>query len=767
MKSGYFDSKNKEYVITDMYPKRPWLNYLWSETTYGSVDQFGNGENATFKNNTRRLIEKGQRNLYIKDIESGEYYCANKNYNRENFDVFECHVGLGYQRIISEYKGIRTEFTIVVPKELRATSYHVKVKNVSGKPRKIDVYFMTEPDANLTWHYAYGQADFDADCNSLVYTHKAYDCHLPCKFCYVATDGEVYGYDVSSINFKGEYNSYANPNGLLNDKLSSKGINFDANYIGAFQYRVDLDINCDWQTAITCGVAETEEEISSLAKLCTIENFNAELEYQKQENAKYHQVFEMQTPDKILDEQANVWLKRQLAYGKTWGRGGGKGFRDVMQDIAAFCSFDTQLARQRILHALKHQYEDGNPIRMFEPNFLYPYNDGAAWIPSAIISYLSETNDLGILDQEIPYISGTSREKSVYDDNSFAYAPYDGTEYKTTVFEHIKRAMDYLLSARGERGLVLFLGGDWNDSLNAVGKLGKGESVWLSIATVKALNEFEQILSIYNKRDLIEYYRNKKQELIDNIKKNGYDGDHYLYGINDYGEKIGSDENPTAKIFLNPQTWAVLAELDTKENLEKLMDTVEQRLSCDFGYVQCTPSYTQGSDRIGRMSYFKKGCYENGSVYNHGVAFKVVADCMLGRGDIAYETMLKIRFDNKLNPNCVVEPYAVTNMYFGPENEFRKGYSPNSWITGTAGWLYRGITEYVCGVQPTLYGLKVKPCFPSHFDSVKVKRVFRNTVYNITYVRSTENKIMVDGEQISSNILPLGKNSYNVTVYFK
>ena len=158
MQAGYFDSKNKEDVITDMYPARPWLNYLWSETTYGSVDQFGNGENATFKNNTRRVIEKGERNLYIKDIESGEFYCANKNYNREKFDVFECHVGLGYQRIISEYKGIRTELTIVVPKDLRATSYHVKVKNVGKENKKVDVYFMTEPDANLTWHYAYGQS---------------------------------------------------------------------------------------------------------------------------------------------------------------------------------------------------------------------------------------------------------------------------------------------------------------------------------------------------------------------------------------------------------------------------------------------------------------------------------------------------------------------------------------------------------------------------------------------------------------------------------
>jgi cellobiose phosphorylase len=625
---------------------------------------------------------------------------------------------------------------------------------------------MTQPEANVTWHYAYGEADFDKSMNALLYTHKAYDCNIPCKLCYVTTNKEIYGYDVSEASFKGFYNGYDNPQSLLKDRLSSTGINFDGGYVGAFQYRMHLNANDCWQTVITCGVCEDEKECFELCKLCTLDNFNKELQEQKQENDAYINVFELSTPDEILNAQANIWLKRQLAYGKTWGRGGGKGFRDVMQDITAFCSFDPSLAKTRILYALLHQYEDGNPIRMFEPDFLYPYNDGAVWIPSAILSYLGETGDLGILDQEISYIKGTSKEKSVYDDNAFIYRAYDGTDYNTTVFEHLKRAMDYITSCVGERGLVLFLGGDWNDSLNAVGKLGKGESVWLSIATVKALNEFDEICRLYGKEELCEYYQNKKQELIENIKKFGYDTDHYLYGINDYGEKIGSDESVYAKIFLNPQTWAVLANLDTKENLNALMDVVEKRLSCDFGYLQCTPSYKNGSDKIGRMSYFKEGCYENGSVYNHGVAFKVVADCLLGRGDNAYQTLLKIRFDNTLNPNSVVEPYAVTNMYFGPENKYRKGYSPNSWITGTAGWLYRAIAEYVCGIVPTLNGLKIKPCFPKHFNEINATRVFRGGKYSIQYIRSNKNQIVVDGKEIEGCLLPVMKKDCSVKVYY-
>lgn len=160
-----------------------------------------------------------------------------------------------------------------------------------------------------------------------------------------------------------------------------------------------------------------------------------------------------------------------------------------------------------------------------------------------------------------------------------------------------------------------------------------------------------------------------KDELARNILKYGVDGDHLLYGFNDYGEKIGTDDDEYAKIYLNPQTWAVLANLTDKKTLEVFMDSVEKRLVCDFGYMQCYPSYRKGTDKIGRVSYFQPGQVENGAVYNHGVAFKIVADCMLGRGDLAYETLKRIRFDNPKNPDNGMEPYAISNMYIGPESE--------------------------------------------------------------------------------------------------
>ncbi len=764
---GFFCDERKEYVIKDMYPVRPLYNYLWSEHTVCPMDHFGNGFSTSVRDGKWRNVENGTRNFYVKDRVTGEYYSANRNYKRENFDVFECHVGLGYQRIISEYKGIRVEITFIVPNDLRAVMTGIKVKNVSNEKKAIDLYTTTEPVINMTAHYSEGEAYYSKDANGLIFSHDAFEYELPYKHVYLASDKKFYGYDVTNSRFKGVYEGYENPIALNDDRLASIDINADNNHVGAFQFRLDLEPQEEWKNALLCGISETADEAIKFSSYCTLDNFYKELDLQERINDEYLDVFTLDSPDKTLNSQVNIWLKRQLAFGKTWGRLWGKGFRDVMQDITSFASFDHALAKKRILYALKHVYENGNPIRMFEPTYLYPYNDGAVWVPSAIISYLNETGDLSILDEQVQYLPGSSIDNSVYDDGSFSYPKYKGTEYTDSVFEHVKRCMDYLVSSRGERGLVLFRGGDWNDSINNAGRLGKGESVWLSIATYKALKEFEEILALYKKDELIPYYAEKREELKGYILINGRDGDHFLYGYNDYGLKIGSDENEEAKIFLNPQTWAVLAGLLEKEELEKLMDVVEERLACDFGYVQCAPSYVKPNPNIGRVTYMKAGLVENGSVYNHGVAFKLVADCMLGRGDNAYDTYLKIRYDNPKNENSGVEPYAVTNMYIGPENPYRKGYARNNWITGTAGWLYRGLTEYFCGVIPTFYGLKIAPCFPKSWDRVCLKRKYRNAMYNIEFIRGNVDSITVDGEKLQGDVLPFEKKEYLVKVTYK
>lgn len=773
---GYFNDEKREYVITDMYPRREWLNYLWNDTTVCGCDQFGFGLSWSVLNKViKRQIEGGDRNLnikngdrnvYIKDKETGEFYSANRNYTGLPFDKHQCHVGIGYQKVVSEYKGVEVEFTVLVPRNGNVTQFKVKVKNTSTKRKQLSAYVCLTVKVENGGHEAYTSADYNEELSGIFYDVSGYA--MPNKYTnsYVASSKKAIAFDVAKDTFCGHYGSFIDPQAIKADKLSCKGWTFD-DYLGALQFDLDLDSNEEWETVVACGFGESFEDCKEQAKQFANETyFENEFLAQQLENSKSMDVFTSETPDAHFNSMANTWLKRQLSLGKTWGRLYGKGFRDVMQDIAAFVSLDVEFAREKIINVLTHQYEDGNPIRMFEPDLRLPYNDSGAWIPATVLAYLYESGDLTILDEKIPYIKGDSYENA-YTGNGFL--PYIGTEETYTVFDHVQRAMDYLYGSRGEKGLVLFREGDWNDSMNNVGKQGKGESVWLTIATVKAYNEFIEILEYSGKNELVPTYAMRRDELKENVLKYGKDGDHFIYGYNDYGEKIGADENEFAKIYLNPQTWSVLAGILPENELNELMNTVESRLGCDYGYVQCAPSYAKGTDKIGRVSYFKKGLIENGGVYNHGVAFKIVADCVLGRGDIAYQTWRKIAYDNPKNPNNGMEPYVVSNMYIGPDNEYLAGFAPMSWVTGTAGWLYRCLSEHICGVRPVANGLLVQPCFPKEWTKVKASRIFRGAKFEIEYLASNENKTILDGVTLDSAVIPTCESgtTHKVTVYYK
>ena len=750
MNPGYFTER--EYVITDMKPRRPWNNYLWNEEAVCQCDQFGNGCSWRAIGTQRRDIERGDRNLYIKDKESGEIYSANRNHADLPFDKHECHVGLGYQTIVSEYKNIATEFTILTPIKGAVTLFRVKVKNTGATARDIGLYFCILPKPDLSWHGAYGYAEYSERMNALLYHHDGFDLANDYTKLFVACDKKFNAYDLAHEQFRGEYNGYHNPIGLKNEKLSCKGSTFDGEYVAAFQFDLTLAAGEEFEACFCAAAARSEEECLQLKEEYLFAGcFESEKIKQQKFNEQYLDVFTLESPDAYLNQQVNVWLKRQLSLGKTWGRLYGKGFRDVMQDITAFVSFDPTLARERILYALTYQYEDGNPIRMFEPNFRFPYNDGGVWITGAMLSYLHESGDFNILKEELSYLKGDSYESASWAD-AFVTEPYVAGKRKDSVLKHIQAAIDYLIGCRGERNLVLWRGGDWNDSLNSAGRQGKGESVWLSIATVKAIGELQEILMLVGGyEEEIAKYEAAKNDLKQAIEKHGKVGDQYIYGINDNGELIGGKD----RIFLNPQSWAVLGNIAERDVLEKAMDSVEEKLKCKYGYVQCSPSFTKGSDCIGRVSYFQPGLVENGAVYNHGVAFKIAADCMLGRGDNAYKTFKLISYDNPDNPNNGVEPYAVSNMYMGPENPYLAGFAPMSWVTGTAGWLYRCVTEFMCGIKATVKGLQVTPCLPTEWNEINITRKFRGATYKITVKRSEKKGVWVDGKEVEGNVLPL------------
>ena len=737
---GFFNNDKKEYTITNMRPRRPLKNFLWNEQFIMILDHFGFGESFRYINPEERrfVVNDGEagRLIYIKDRETGEFYDANRNYSNKRFDKYECNVGIGYQQIVSEYKGIETKFTLAAPTEGFAELWKIEVKNNSNTTRKIDLIPYCRPSVNVTSHLAYGHADYEKELDGLYFSHDAYNISHNCVGVYMKASMTPTSYDITDINFKGIYNSWADPQALQNDTLSNKGSSFDSTYCGAMQFALDLAAGEQKTVYVVLGMCTDLNDAVNLSDMYLSDGFfEQSIAEVKNDADAMDNLFVLESPDEYINTMTNIWLKRQISLGKTWGRVYNKGFRDIMQDTAGLAAFDGKMAREKIKVCLATQRPNGNPMRSFAPIDRDPYYDGAVWTPETVLAYINETGDLTVLDDDVPYFESDEHD---------------------TVFEHMYRGIRFLLDNRGEHNMVLWGGGDWNDSINNAGNQLKGESAWLSIATVKAIKEFCCICEIVGgKEELICQLNNEREILKSAILETAFEGDQFIYGINDWGEKVGSHESYQAKTYLNSQTWAVLAEMLDNDGLNRIMQTVEDKLKCDFGYVQCAPAYSEKDFHIGRMAYFIPGGYENGSVYNHGVAFKIAADCILGKADTAYESLKMICYDNPKNLNSGVEPYVVTNMFFGPQEKYRPGFSFYAWFTGAAGWVYRDITEFILGVKGEYTGLKINPCIPSAWNDAFVSRVYRGARYNITYKRTGNYKLIVDGNVINGNIAPI------------
>ncbi len=731
-----FNDIKKEYLIENMYPeKRPLMNYLWNEEYIAVINQFGFGKGRySSDNNFQYEIIKDceSRILYIK--ENGKVFSPNRNFDREAFETFNTIVGMGYSTVVSDYMGYHTEFTMLVPQNGKCECWRVEIKNTSNEKKSFDLYAYADFDINFSGHISCTYGDFDKDLNGIYYNHVINDMKTSYTTGFLSTSEEVYSYDTAKRRFVGHYGSLRCPDAMANDMLACKSNSFDYGTIAALQSKITL---APGEEKIIYMVAGAEKNVKSAAesakKYLNDAAFNNEIAYLKAVSDKYDNNVSIKTPDEDINRFINIWLKRQLELGKTWGRVYNKGFRDIMQDIAGFLSLDHKISRERLLDCTQYQFEDGNTIRSWVPVDRWPYRDGAVWLLQTVVSYVKESGDLSVLDEMIPYMD---------------------TDKSGTLYEHLLKGADFLLDGTGKHGLCLWGGGDWNDSFDGAGLQNKGESVWLSIATVKGVNDLLELFTFMGKDELVKKYTDKKNVLTENIQKYGYDVDHYIYGYNDWDERVGSYDTDEARVFLNPQTWSVLAGV-AKDN-DAILDIVEKELTCDYGYVQQSPAYSNANPNthVGRIAYFGKGFYENGSVYNHGVAFKIVADCVARRGEYAYQTVKKMLPTNPKNTSEMsgMEPYAISNMYFGPENDSRAGEAPMHWITGTSSWLFRGVVEYIIGVRADFDGLVVDPQLPSCWDKVEIKRTYRNAVYNITIERTGNKSITADGVEYAEKL---------------
>jgi len=190
------------------------------------------------------------------------------------------------------------------------------------------------------------------------------------------------------------------------------------------------------------------------------------------------------------------------------------------------------------------------------------------------------------------------------------------------------------------------------------------------------------------------------------------------------------------------------------------MDSLWKHLMTKYGALTFTPAYSKINSALGIVSQFAPGTKENATIFSHPNAWVVIAECILGRGEKAFEAWRRSSFlqRGKEPDTYRVEPYVYAEFSYGPQSP-HFGRGSYSWMTGSAGWFYKATTEYILGIRPALEGLMIDPCIPSEWDGFEIKRTFRGAVFNIKvknphHVNKGVKLIKVNGKEINGNILP-------------
>ena len=742
-KYGDFNENGSEYIVKEIFTKRPLVNYGFNANFLSAINQYGNGWGAYAgffakyedpqKRGRANLISGGNRYFYVNDLAEKTVFSPGYFPVRTALDSYRAHMGLGYTLLESSKNGVAVSLRGFVHPVKPCEIWTATVENKSEQVKDLRLFPCVEFDltgyAQYCGFQAFSSCEFKE--NTVIAHNYSTEIPHPLYSGYLAVDRPVESFDSSKAAFVGEFRDYALPIAVERGSCGNS-IGVSEQFIGAacvkavlkpgekftFHYLIGL---CD----STEGALREKNEIFSQG----VENIFAERE---KETLSIVRKAVAESGDADLDRFVNFWLKQQIQLCTMVGRGGAKGFRDQLQDAWGASAFFPEFARRKILEVFANIYRDGRCVRGFEPLDPHVYSDGPAWAGMTVSAYIAETGDVSVLDEKVPYLDGG----------------------EDTVYEHLLTTLRFCANDLGERGLVLAREGDWNDSLNFLCLEGKGESVWTSMAMYKALNDFADVISFYKKdkaaaKELYALARRLKE----NVNREAWDGKWYLAGISDLGEKVGSHAEKEGRIYLNTQTWAVFTGIADEERAKQCMQSVDEYLMCDYGPLTLYPPYTKLNKHIGRLTAFVPGIWENGTPYCHGGTFKIVADCMMGRSEQAYDTIGRILPSNPKNPveKSGQEPYCLTNMYYGPDHP-RKGETMFGWITGSAGWMYRAITEYVFGFRAVCDGVLLAPCLPAKLKNVRFVRVLRGVTYDVSIRRAEKQgarSVKLNGKEIS------------------
>lgn len=482
-------------------------------------------------------------------------------------------------------------------------------------------------------------------------------------------------------------------------------------------------------------------------------------------------VYQCEIPDAEAQRQINTWNPMQSVVTARFSRSisssasgiRGIGFRDSAQDMLAQAYRKPEWAKEMLYYLASQQMEDGHAVHACWPedNKLpqdLTRSDDHIWLVYLAYAIVAESGDLSVLDGEIPFLD---------------------KDYKTAVnpaslWEHLLRGVEFTENHIGEHGLPLILFSDWNDHVGPFGRKGKGETIFVSQQHIYALRQLSELAEQRGDAASVERFGKLIARQEEALKKYAWDGEWYLRGLDDEGKPFGSNEEEYAKIWVNTQSWMIIAGSGEKEKNIMAMDSVKKHMDTGMGLLINTPGFP--TEENGKANGLPAGYSENGGIFCQANCWAIIAEALLGRGDIAwkyYKQIMPGEVINRIGLDAYRgEAYAYSSTMLGPENE-KFGQACVSQVTGTAAWMDVAATQYLLGIRPTVKGLVIDPAIPGEWKGYDVVRFYRGCrldihVENPDGVQHGVKRITVNEERICGNVIEpdmlAGKNTVNVRV---
>jgi cellobiose phosphorylase len=789
MQYGYFDDEKREYVITRPDTPAPWANYLGSPE-YGAIISNNAGGYSFAKSGANGRIlryifnsfDQPGRYIYIRDNESKDYWSASWQPVGKDLSAYKskcCH-GTAYTKMIADYSGIHSEVCYYVPLNQAYEVWNLQLTNESKKEREITITGYAEftnngnyeqDQVNLQYSMFITRTEFKENrIRQLIHGNldgledgKDVDEKIVTERFFGLAGSEVSSSCGDKEKFLGNYRGYGNPLGVEKGDLSGE-MNYNGNSCGALSSKIVLQPGETKSMAFILGMKyddESKEILKSYQDVTqTCEREVSELISYWHEKLSHLQV---KTPSKEFDSMINTWNSYNCFMTFIWSRAAsfiycglrnGYGYRDTVQDIQGVIHLAPEMAVEKIRFMLSAQVNHGGglPLVKFTHNPGHEDTpedasyvketghpeyraDDALWLFPTIYKYVAESGNLSFIDEVIPFAN--KDEGSVY--------------------EHLKRAIDFSIKHSGIHGMPAGLYADWNDCL----RLGKdGESTFVAFQFYYAMTILKKFAEYKGDTDYIDYLNEHQKKLGEKIEELCWNEDRFIRGFTETGMVIGKRTDPEANMWLNPQSWSVISGYASKEQAELALNNVYHKLNTEYGVVLMDPPYHEHAFEGALSVIYNAGSKENSGIFSQPQGWLILAEALRGQGEKAFTYFMENApaAQNTQAEIRILEPYCYGQFTEGKASKYF-GRSHVHWLTGTASTVMVGCVEGILGLRPDFYGLKIEPAIPKDWDAFEIKKEFRGRhlhiqVMNPGHVETGCKKLIVNGKEMVGNYIP-------------